>query len=85
MKQYKYFCVLALSFSWLSSHRHKSPSPAGDLGFEITELIKCCKYKVLNKLESATPFENVRDKLIDKVVCANELISVSCADHPKSM
>lgn len=68
---------LALGFWLLSSQSHKSPSPTGDLGSEITELIKCWKYKILNKLQSVTPFENVRNKLIDKVVYTNELISVS--------
>lgn len=53
--------------------------------FEITELIKYCKYKILDRLELATPFENVRNELIDKVFCTNELISVSRTDNLKSM
>lgn len=51
--------------------------------FEITELIKYCTYKILDRLELATPFENVRNELIDKVFCTNELISVSRTDNLK--
>lgn len=75
----------AFSFYLLSSQRHKSQSPTGDLRFEITELIKYWKYKILDRLQSATPFEDVRNKLIDKAFCTNELILVSCTDNPKSM
>lgn len=65
--------------------RHKSQPPTGDLGFEITELIKSWKYKILDRLKSATPFEDGRSKLIVRVFCTNELISVSCTDKPRSM
>lgn len=77
MKRYKNFCVLScFKFQLLSSWEHKSQSPTGDLVFEITELIKDYTYKILDRLELATPFDNARNKWIDKVFCTNELISV---------
>lgn len=86
MKQYKNFCVLSC-FKFLIAFftENKSQSPTGDLGCEITELIKCWQYNILGRLKSATPFERVRNKLIDKVFCTCELLSVSCTGNLESM
>ena len=51
--------------------RHKSQPPTGDLGSEITELIKSWKYKILDRLKSATPFEDWRSKLIEYSIQMN--------------